>query len=480
MSSVSDETKRLQARLPDEDEVALSLPAGDARCPGPSIQDIIHRDGRPVPPVYAQVSYEFLGDQDIPYERYTSQDFFDREMELLWPRTWQWACRLEHIPHPGDYIVYEVGPYSFLVVRTPEGAVRAYFNSCLHRGTKLRPTGSEGNATDFRCPFHGWVYGLEGDLKQVPCPWDFPHVDPEEFSLAEVRVELWGGFVFINMDEEAPSLGEYMGVLPEHFSKWDLGERFVELHIEKELYCNWKAAIEAFLEGYHIFETHPQINKGSWANMQYDIFGDHVSRFLGAGGAQSVYLETQRSEEEIAHSLLVADSTVMDQGLTLKEGETARMALAKSLRKILGEKYQTDLSGLTDSELVDSAEYFLFPNMILFPNYAKPMIYRFRPLGSDPNRCLFEFLLLRPIPASGERPEPAQIVRIAELESFTAVPGMDPNFGHIYDQDTRNLRNQQEGFRASHKRGQTLGNYQEIRARHLHRAVDKYLFPQAG
>src|SRR5690606_31927232 len=90
---------------------------GMERCPGPSTRDIILGDGDPVPERLVAESYEFLGDSDLPIERYTSPEFFAREMRDLWPKVWQWACREEHIPEPGDYITYEIGPHSVLIVR---------------------------------------------------------------------------------------------------------------------------------------------------------------------------------------------------------------------------------------------------------------------------------------------------------------------------------------------------------------------------
>jgi hypothetical protein len=103
------------------------------------------------------------------------------------------------------------------------------------------------------------------------------------------------------------------------------------------------------------------------------------------------------------------------------------------------------------------------------------MAYRFRPLGEDPNRSLFEIMFLRPAPAEGPWPDPTQPFRLKEEDSFTTVPGLDPVLGEVYDQDTGNLRAQQEGFRAARKRGETLLNYQEVRIRHLHLAVQRYL-----
>lgn len=452
---------------------------GEARCPhAPSTQEIVHRDGSPVPAVLAMESPRFLGDEDIPFERYTSPDFFQKEMELLWPKVWQWACREEHIPEAGDYYVYEVGNYSIVVVRTHDGTVKAYYNSCLHRGTKLKPSGGEGNADSLRCPYHGWTWSLDGDLERLPCPWDLPHVDQDrsKFKLPEVRVGLWGGFVFINLDENAPSLEEYMGVLPEHFKNWDLDKRFVEVHVEKEINANWKSTMEAFMENYHTHETHPQLRYGNGdENTQYDIFDDHVSRFYAANGVNSPHLEKPLTEQELLDTMLVGDRTVISETPQIKEGETARIVMARMLREIMGSKYGVDLSGYSDTEMLDTMEYNLFPNMVLFPSISLPMVYRFRPIGNEIGRSLFELLILRPVADDGVRPEPAMPVRLKEEESFTTVEGMDPNFGHVYDQDTGNLRNQQQGMLAAKKAGQTLANYQEVRLRHFEQTLDKYI-----
>ena len=135
----------------------------------------------------------------------------------------------------------------------------------------------------------------------------------------------------------------------------------------------------------------------------------------------------------------------------------------------------TDLSSVSDSELLDCFSYTLFPNIFLFPGISLPMVYRFRPDPRDHRWTLYEVLFLRPVPLDGKRPYPAEPVRLADDQSFTEAEGMDPGFGAILDQDTDNLILQQEGLEASAKRGLTLGNYQEIRIRHFERAVDQYV-----
>lgn len=452
------------------------LDPGEARCPAPSVQEIVGRDPTPPPPVLAHEHYEYLGSEDIGFARYYDQEYFEREIEKIWSRTWQWVCREDHIPEPGDFYTYEVAHLSFIVVRQKDGGVKGFVNSCLHRGTKLKRGEGIGSGNELRCPYHGWTWENDGQLKAVPCSWDFPHVDVGKFGLPEVKTGRWGGFIFLNPDPNAGDLLDFLAPLPEHFAGWDMERRFVELHIEKELPCNWKTAQEAFLESYHVVETHPQLLAGVGdANVQYDVYGDHISRFYAASGVNSPHLSRPLSEQELVGTMIVGDRSVLSDDLTVREGETARTVMARFLRQVMSDKYRADLSRFTDSEVIDTIEYHVFPNMVLFPGISLPMVYRFRPIGSDPNRTLFELLFLRPCPDEGEPPEPAEPYRVAEHESYASAPGMDAAMGHVYDQDTDNLRAQQQGFRASRKGAETLGNYQEVRIRHLEQTVDKYL-----
>src|SRR5690606_36783617 len=194
----------------------VNIPWGPSTSPEPSAQEILRRLNEQVPPPLNSEHAEFLGTEDIAYERYTSPEFFQREMDHIWTKTWQWACRLEHIPEVGDYVVYDIGKYSIIVVRSSETEIRAFQNSCLHRGTKLCSSFSQGSKPDFRCQFHGWTWNLDGSIKFIPSKWDFAHVDDGKFKLPEVKVDTRGGFVYITLDENARPLHEYLGVIPEH------------------------------------------------------------------------------------------------------------------------------------------------------------------------------------------------------------------------------------------------------------------------
>lgn len=452
---------------------------GEARCPGaPSTQDIIASDAVAAPGWVRSESYRFLGDEDIAKDRYIDPAFAKREFETLWKKTWQFACREEHIPEVGDYHVYDLGSYSFIITRVAENDIRAYYNACLHRGTKLRASGTEGNTEAFKCSFHGWTWNLDGSHKETLCTWDFPHVDFKNLSLPQARVERLGGFVFINMDHDAPPLAQYLGdEAKAHIDAWKLENRYIYLHVTKHLPCNWKLAIDAFLEAYHVIETHPQVAPSNGdANSQYDIYGEHVNRFISPLGVVSPHLYGKVTEQDVLNQFTLGDSSALgNTKFTLKEGGTARGVMAEMFRGMFEQATNTDLSAVSDSELLDCFSYTVFPNIFIFPGISLPMVYRFRPDPRDHRRCLYEVLFLRPVGKDGVRPMPAEPIHLEDHQSFKEAEGMDPGFGAILDQDTDNLILQQQGLEASAKSGLTLGNYQEIRVRHFENAVSKYV-----
>ncbi|HAX05368.1 MAG TPA: Rieske (2Fe-2S) protein, partial [Acidimicrobiaceae bacterium] len=247
---------------------------GKGRAPGPAVQDVLRGDAIAPPEVLLKEHPPgFVDNREISADRYLSQEWHDLEVEHVWRKVWQMACRLEELPNVGDHVVYEIATESVIVVRTGEGPheIRAYINSCLHRGTQLRTT--SGNVQRFRCPFHGFTWDLKGELVDIPNSWDFPDIKPDEFCLPTAQIAFWGGFVFINFDEQCESFESYIEVLDDEFRDFPLDERWKAAHVEKIMPCNWKLALEAFIESYHIGVTHPQTAAYvADANTQYDIF----------------------------------------------------------------------------------------------------------------------------------------------------------------------------------------------------------------
>ncbi|TDG14876.1 aromatic ring-hydroxylating dioxygenase subunit alpha [Seongchinamella unica] len=450
---------------------------GAARAGGATVAETLATDSREVPAPLLDQSYQFLGDDDIDCSRYISADFARKEFDRLWNRCWQWVCREEHIPDVGDNYVYQIGPYSVIVVRSSADGIRAFINSCPHRATRILGGEGTGFSNAFTCPFHGWSFSLDGCLQALPARWDFPHVSEETHSLQPVQCETWGGFVFINLDTHAGPLADYLEVLPAHFSHFPLERRRVRLHVQKTLPANWKAAQEAFMEAYHNFETHDGPNG---ANAQYDIFGKYVSRFIhniGNYSAESLadypgdkWRAPPLSENEILQMLSVF-------GLEHDEvpaGKTAREVAAQDLRHKLGEALGIDFSATSDTLMLDSIEYHLFPNMFFFPGITVSMVYRFRPNGEDVDSSLFDFLILEPLAEGAQHPQPPEPVCLSVEQSYTEAEGLGW-LGPVYDEDTGNLALQQQGFKTARKPGITLGNYQESRIRRVHMTLDEFL-----
>ena len=453
------------------------LKAGQARHPAISTAEIIARDKVRAPDWYTDEAYAFLGDEDIDSTRYISADWQAEEFKRLWTRTWQFACREEHVREVGDYHVYDIGPYSFIITRVAKNEVRAYFNACLHRGTKLRASGSEGHASEFKCSFHGWTWNVDGSNKDVPCPWDFPHVDRTRLNLPEARVALLGGFVWINMDPEAPALADYLGAeAMAHFERWKLEDRYIVTHVSKPLPANWKLIMEAFAEAYHVPDTHPQVSPtNADLNSQYDVYGEHVSRFISPLGVVSPTKEGLVSEQEVLDQFTVADSSIVTEKPMVGEGETARAVMVDLFRDMFSKATGADLTQVSDAEIVDCFSYTIFPNTFILPGISLPLVYRFRPDPRDHRTCLYEIMYLRPKPRDGSDYAPAEPVHLTAEQAFGEAEGMDKGFALIIDQDTENLVLQQEGLEASAKSGLTLGNYQEIRIRHFEQAIDRYM-----
>ncbi len=438
---------------------------------GPSYQDLLDSDTKPVPDSMRRDEPGYFGDADIPVDRYISREFHELEKERMWSRVWQFACREEVLAEVGDTEVYDICDTSILIVRTASGpdGLKAYINACLHRGRALRD--GRGRVTEFECSFHGFCWSLQGKLKRVPSAWDFPQVQPGNFELPEVRVGVWGGFVFVNPDPECEPLADFLGELPSFFERWPLEDRYTRVHISKILRVNWKVAQEAFMESFHVITTHPQLLAGFGdANSQYDVFGN-VSRAISARGVPSPYLSWDPDEQQRLNSQI--DQRMDDPPmLEVPEGSTARKTLAEAARRSLRAVLGDGVNELSDAELVDSYYMTIFPNVHPWGGYNQ-ITYRFRPNGDDHRSCIMDVLLLSPF--TGNRPPPAAEVRLQADEPWRTAVDQLGSLARVFDQDEFNLDAVQKGLRATRKRGVSLSVYQESKIRHFHRLLDDWL-----
>jgi phenylpropionate dioxygenase-like ring-hydroxylating dioxygenase large terminal subunit len=231
----------------------------------------------------------------VPARVYTSPKYYDREIEVIFRKDWLWVAREEEIPHVGDYKVKRLAfaNTSIILIRGKDRVVRGFHNVCRHRGNKVIPeSGHESFGASrgamMACRFHGWVYAADGRLINVPQQKKFPSCfDKSENGLLPVSTESWKGFIFINLDP-APEKGllEFLGDIKAHLGDYPFHELTHVHAYYAHLKSNWKVAMDAFAEGYHV----PTIHAGSLPGLSgvsvrdVKLSGDHRSMGVYAEG----------------------------------------------------------------------------------------------------------------------------------------------------------------------------------------------------
>ena len=215
----------------------------------------------------------------IGVDAYISEDYARAERDKLWRKVWQQVGRVEEIPEVGGYLTYDILDDSIIVVRTGPNEFKAHHNVCMHRGRRLvdTPEGAKnacGRARkSFVCGFHGWTYGLDGACTHIREQDDWKGaLTPQNTHLAPVRVDTWGGWLFINMDPDCEPLADYLFPAAKILDPFGLENMRYKWRKWLNFDCNWKVAMEAFNETYHVFTTHPEFNKfgefKGWAKAQ--------------------------------------------------------------------------------------------------------------------------------------------------------------------------------------------------------------------
>lgn len=223
----------------------------------------------------------------LPPDVYTSKEWYDKEIETIFLKSWLVATREEEIPNPGDYVRLDIVGEPLIILRDLEGNIRAMSASCRHRGSEL--VSGKGNCRLLVCPYHAWSYALDGQLKAAPSMEDAKGFDKSNYTLPSIRAETWAGFVFINFDDDAKPLLESLSHLPERFKSYDMKNMKVTKKWENRFNANWKIWVENSREGYHVRTVH----RGS-LDTYYP--GAKASKFL-AEGIPGVY-EINSSDNE--------------------------------------------------------------------------------------------------------------------------------------------------------------------------------------
>ncbi|HKB29007.1 MAG TPA: aromatic ring-hydroxylating dioxygenase subunit alpha, partial [Candidatus Limnocylindrales bacterium] len=227
----------------------------------------------------ASVRREYRAATLLPKRAYHDTGIFDWERREILRRDWVLVAREEDAPDPGTYLLVEVDGEDLVIVRGRTGQLRAFYNVCRHRGTAVVEEAC-GKVVRFQCPYHAWIYDLDGSLIRAKHTDDLEDFSFEGFGLASVRLETWQGFVFVNLAPEGASLDDQLGDLPEHMSRFAFGRLRSARRTEYSVGSNWKFIAENYSECYHCPGIHPQLNKLT----PYDLGGDYEPHGAWQGG----------------------------------------------------------------------------------------------------------------------------------------------------------------------------------------------------
>ncbi|AMK26536.1 aromatic ring-hydroxylating dioxygenase subunit alpha (plasmid) [Sphingobium sp. SJ10-10] len=198
---------------------------------------------------------DFPAMAEIPVGRYTRQDFFEIENTAIWKQSWLLAGFVDEFAKPGSFKTTTIADVPVVLVRDDKGAINAFYNVCQHRGSKLIKAAG-GVQPNLTCGYHCWTYNLQGELKFVPDEHDFPGLDKGGKSLRSIRCEKFGAIIFINFDEDAAPLQDFLGVLGSAIGDVPMDRVRLYKSVSRELPVNWKAVLDNFAENYHVKFVH--------------------------------------------------------------------------------------------------------------------------------------------------------------------------------------------------------------------------------
>ncbi len=286
----------------------------------------------------------------LPQRDYLSTAVFREEQDRLFARRWLCVGREEQVARPGQYVLVEIGVESLIVVRDRSGVVRAHYNVCRHRGTRLCEE-SRGELGTIQCPYHAWTYSLEGRLIGVPDQGEIESFDKADYPLIQAHVALWEGFVFLNLADDPEPFVEAFAPLLDRVSRWNLAGLRVGRRFEYEVQANWKLLFQNYSECYHCSPLHPSLVRLS--------------------------PPTSGENDLVDGPILGGFMTITGQGGSMTQS---------------GRSCGVSVADLSDDDRQRVYYYSIFPNMLLSLHHDYVMVHTFRPMSVDHTRVACEFL----------------------------------------------------------------------------------------
>lgn len=427
----------------------------------------------------------------IPLEAYISEAYARAENDKLWPKVWQAACRVEEIPKVGDYVTYDILDESIIVVRTAKDKIQAFYNVCQHRGRRL--TKGCGHTAQFYCRFHGWRWDLNGTNTFMLDPEDWGGaLQPHDVGLKTVKFDTWGGWVWLNMDPDCEPLLEYLQPASPMLDPFELHKMRYRWRQWCYFPCNWKTALEAFIESYHVTASHPELLGGgpgyrSWSRAE----GRHA--WHGSGGLRgssntgpSAGMTAPRalggSDKRIATAQMVSQLWDTLQTTTTETFVNASKRLVDELppsatieevghHLLTSAKRDDAARGVIWPQISPAQmaavgiDWHVFPNTVILPSVTSALCYRARPHGYDPDSCIFEVYALERFPEAQEPKTEWVFQSDATAEKWRL----------ILAQDFQNMPEVQKGMKSRGFVGPRPNPVQEIPVTHFHRTLAQYM-----
>ena len=430
----------------------------------------------------------------VPREHFVSRDFARLENERLWPRVWQVACREEEIPQAGNYETYTVAQQSVTVLRTASGAIKAYHNACPHRGREL--TSGSGTMGRVHCKFHGWQWNLDGEIMRVPDRADWEGcggMDDASLHLVEVKVGTWGGWVFINMDPNCEPFEQFIDPVPKYLDCLEFDKMRYAWRKSFVLQANWKVAMEAFMESYHVAMVHPQalplVDPSNFSSV-HGKHGRHSYLWERPPGTPAALTGKPVPEDIRAGAAALGEFNAVELGGHHRDGQMTERS-AKALQRhltdtpanlspwevtMLSQTYmreaaEADGAGwptVTPEQAAElGADWNVFPNMVLVFSFDATLVMRARPISDDPDVCVFELASICRY-APGKEPK-------VEREVYSSWQAEVDKIPHLLTQDLSNIEAVQRGLHSIGLKGVRLNPKQERQISHHHEVLHQYV-----
>jgi phenylpropionate dioxygenase-like ring-hydroxylating dioxygenase large terminal subunit len=432
-----------------------------------------------------------LPEDFVPKAAYLSAEFHQLEKQKLWPKCWLIAGREEEVAKTGDYITLDIADETILILRDQAGVLRAFYNVCQHRGRKL--LAGCGRTAMIFCKYHGWRWKLDGTNEIMIDGSDWDKIGQDDVALKTVAVDTWGGYVFVNPDSKAEPLQSWLDPFLKPWEPYRMQEQRYTWFKSVKLDCNWKVALEAFIEAYHAQTAHRQNNPASGSN-QYDcrIFGRHSmyqdraykpvgtptpnapflppidpERFRDVTDLrQRIFLFVEQNQRDL--DCMVTDWMVnAARRLPERVGPNAEhrevMVALKGLHEEEAAKdgvsWKEHLSGQQMSAL--GVAWHFFPNVVILPSFDGVLGYRARPNGDDPDKCFLDVWAIQRF-APGKNPK-------FKRDSYERWN--DFNWPRIFAQDFENVAEVQLGMKSAGFNGSRTNPLAERTVWNLHREI---------